>query len=107
VAGAVGVTLLALLLAGAFLFARYAWLERRFSELHADESEARLRAVVGAPTAIRACPASPPAPTSTGQTTPRRCARVYWYGTYVFHDGWLVPIDDDGYVMQIRRVALP
>jgi hypothetical protein len=43
----------------------------------------------------------PARPEERRQTTPWRRTRVYWYSTYVFHGDWWVPIDDDGYVMQV------
>jgi len=89
------------------LLVRYEALERRFRQIHPDESEARLLEVVGAPTSIRACGGEGYRIPTDGGVGTRRCARVYWYSSYIFTDGWLVPIDDTGYIMQIRRLALP
>jgi hypothetical protein len=90
-----------------YLLVRYEALERRFRQIHPDDSEARLLEVVGAPTSIRGCGEGVyRIPADSGVST-RRCARVYWYSTYIFTDGWLVPIDDTGYIMQVRRLALP
>jgi hypothetical protein len=82
-------------------------LERRFRKIHPDDSEAKLLEVVGTPTAIRGCgEGNYRVPTDGGAGT-RRCARVYWYNTHIFKDGWLVPIDDKGKIIQVRRLALP
>lgn len=96
----------AVLLVFTLLLVRYAMLERRFREIHPDDSEARLLEVAGHPTSIRRCGEGTPRMPAPGVGN-RPCARVYWYSTYVFSDGWLVPIDDAGYIMQIRRMALP
>src|SRR5262249_11028253 len=90
-----------------YLLVRYETLERRFRKIYPDESEAQLLEVVGAPTSIRGCGEGIyRIPTDGGEGT-RRCARVYWYSAYIITDGWLVPIDDEGRIMQIRRLALP
>jgi hypothetical protein len=82
-------------------------LEQRFHNIHPDNTEALLLEIVGAPTSIRGCDEGVyRIPADAGAGT-RRCVRVYWYSTYIFTDGWLVPIDDTGRVIQIRRVALP
>ncbi len=109
VALALGAALLAAVLVLGLLFVRYQTLEQRFRAIHPDDNEAHLLAVVGHPTSIRDCTGLTAGSTAVGAAATRgpRCARVYWYSTYVFSDGWLVPIDDDGSVMQIRRLALP
>jgi hypothetical protein len=90
-----------------YLLVRYEALERRFRQIHPDDSEAQLLEAVGAPTSIRGCGEGVyKFPTDGGAGT-RRCARVYWYSAYIFTDGWLVPIDDTERIMQIKRLALP
>jgi hypothetical protein len=97
----------ALALVFGYLLVRYETLERRFRQIHPDDSEAQLLEVVGAPTSIRGCrEGTYKIPTDAGAGA-RRCARVYWYSPYIFTDGWLVPIDDTGSIIQIRRLALP
>ncbi len=98
-----GVGALALILV--CLLVRYEVLERRFRNIYPDNSEARLIEVVGSPTAIKNC-ADLKIPTDSGADA-RRCAHVYWYSAYIFQDGWLVPIDDTGTIIQIKRIALP
>ena len=95
------------LLVFGYLFVRYEALERRFRKIYPDDSEAQLLEVVGAPTSIRGCGEGVYRIPTDGGAGTRRCARVYWYSAYIFTDGWLVPIDDEGRIMQIRRLALP
>jgi hypothetical protein len=90
-----------------FLLVRSESLERRFRKIHPDESETRLLEVVGAPSEIRRCgEGNFRLPPDDGAVA-RRCMRVYWYSTYILKDGWLVPIDDTGHIIQIKRLALP
>jgi hypothetical protein len=95
--------LVALVGAG-WLFWRMASLQAGFSRIYPDESEAKLLEIVGAPSAIRRCDEGhhKVQPSET-----RPCARVYWYDTYIFSDGWLIPIDEQGSIMQINRLGLP
>ena len=97
------------LLAAASLFVWFVipTLERRFRQIHPDESEAKLLEIVGAPTSIRGCGEGVYKLPTDGDAGMRRCERVYWYSVYIFTDGWLVPIDDTGHIIQIRRLALP
>ena len=90
-----------------YLLVRSEALEQRFRQIYPDNTEAQLLEIVGAPTSIRGCDEGTYSiPTDDGAGT-RRCARVYWYSTYIFTDGWLVPIDETGHIMQISRLALP
>ena len=100
-----GVAALALIFS--YFLVRSEVLERRFRQIHPDDSEAQLLKVVGAPTSIRGCEEGVYRIPTDGGAGARRCVRVYWYSTYIFTDGWLVPIDDTGNIMQIRRLALP
>ena len=90
-----------------YLLVRSEVLERRFRQIQPDDSEARLLDDVGAPTSVRGCGEGVYRLPTDGGAGARRCARVYWYSVYMFTDGWLVPIDDTGHIMQIRRLALP
>jgi hypothetical protein len=100
-----GIAALALILG--YLFVRSEALERCFRKIHPDDGETQLIEIVGAPTAIRRCGEGNYRFPTDGGTGTRRCARVYWYSTYIFLDGWLVPIDDMGHIIQVRRLALP
>jgi hypothetical protein len=102
-----GAVVAAFALVFGYLLVRYETLERRFRQIHPDDSEARLLEVVGAPTSIRGCSEGIYRLPTEGGAGTTRCARVYWYSAYIFTDGWLVPIDDTRHVMQIRRLALP
>jgi hypothetical protein len=104
---ALGVGVAALLIVLGYLFVRYEILERRFRQIHPDDSEAQLLEVVGAPTSVRACGEGGYKAPRDEMLAPRRCVREYWYSTYIFSDGWLVWIDDGGQIIQIRRLALP
>jgi hypothetical protein len=101
------ICVVALLLIVAILFMRAILLERSFRQIHTDESEARLLEVVGKPTTIRRCDEGPRKIANDESPGAQRCARVYWYSTYPFADGWLVPIDEAGTIMQINRHVLP
>ena len=90
-----------------YLFVQAQLLEYRFREIHPDESEVQLLKVVGAPTAIRRCDEGRHKIVNDDKPEARRCARVYWYKPNLFSDEWLVPIDETGYVMQIKRLGLP
>lgn len=74
----------------AYLFWHAETLAARFSQMHPDETEAKLLNVVGAPTEIRRCDEGP---RPVQPRVERPCARVYWYSAYPFNDGWLLPID--------------
>src|SRR5262245_45021714 len=102
-----GVGATALALAFGYLLFRYEAMERRFRQIHPDDSEAQLLRVVGAPTSIRGCGEGKYGFPTDGGSGTTRCARVYWYSAYIFSDGWIVPIDDTGHIMKIRRLALP
>ena len=90
-----------------YLLLRYEAMERGFRQIHPDESEAQLLRVVGAPTSILGCSEGKYRIPTDGGSGTTRCARVYWYSAYIFSDGWIVPIDNTGHIMQIRRLALP
>jgi hypothetical protein len=83
-----------------YVVIRYNNMERHFREIQPDDTEVKLLAVVGSPTAIRECDER----LKSGQ---RKCVREYWYNTYILGDGWIIPIDEAGTIMQIRRTALP
>lgn len=91
-----------------YQFWRAERLASRFSQMHPDETEAKLLEVVGAPTEIRRCDEGR---RKVQPSAVRPCARVYWYSTYAFQniwqDGWIVPIDTQGTIMQIDRRGLP
>src|SRR5262245_8342333 len=103
----VGAGAAALVLILGYIFVRSEALERRFRKIHPDDSEAQLLEVVGAPTAIRGCGEGNYRFPTDGGVGARRCAHVYWYSTFIFKDGWLVPIDDTGHIIQVKRLALP
>lgn len=90
-----------------YWFAQTQLLEIRFRDIHPDDTEARLLAVVGKPSEIRRCDEGTYKVVSDNQAVGNRCAKVYWYSTWPLADGWLVPIDESGIVMQIRRLGLP
>ncbi len=94
---------LAVLIVG-YLFWRAEMLASRFSQMNPDESEAKLLEIVGAPSAIRRCDEGR---RKVQPSAVRPCARVYWYNAYIFRDGWIVPIDTQGTIMQIDRHGLP
>src|SRR5262245_3083757 len=96
-----GVGVAALALACGYLLIRYEAMERRFRQIHPDDSEAQLLRVVGAPTSIRGCGEGKYRLPTDGGAGTTRCARVYWYSAYIFTDGWIVPIDETGRIMQI------
>ncbi len=97
---ALGCGLIIIVLIAGYFVVRSINLERGFRNIYPDDSEAKLLEVVGAPTAIRECDER----LKRGE---RKCGREYWYNTYFFGDGWIVPIDETGTIMQIRRTALP
>ncbi len=102
-----GAAIAALVLFLGFLLVRSDTLERRFRHIHPDDSESRLLEVVGAPTEIRRCGEGKHGlPPDVGAVA-RRCRHIYWYSSYILKDGWLVPIDDMGHIIQIKRLALP
>ena len=75
-----------------------------FSQIYVDETEAKLLKVAGAPTRTLRCDEGRH---KIQPRTVRPCARVHWYSAYPFDDGWLVPIDAQGAIMQIDRHRWP
>ena len=86
----------------------FAWqrvsLPSRFSQIYVDETEEKLLKVVGTPTRTLRCDEGR---RKIQPSTVRPCARVHWYSAYPFDDGWLIPIDEQGTIMQINRLAPP
>jgi len=84
-----------------------------FAAIHPDQSEQHLRDSVGAPNAIYACHEGPFAIARSAPESPavRACARIHLYrpplSGLLGADGWVVLIDRDATIMQIRRLAMP
>ena len=88
----------------AWFFWQRVTLNARFSQIYVDEPEEKLLKVAGAPTRTLRCDEGR---RKIQPSATRPCARVHWYSAYPFDDGWLVPIDEQGTIMQIDRFALP
>jgi hypothetical protein len=77
-----GAAVVAFALVFGYFLVRYESLERRFRQIHPDDSEEQLIEVVGAPTSIRGCGEGVHSLPTDGGSGTSRCARVYWYSAY-------------------------